>query len=81
METSVVWQTGKVSKHLKRSKERYLIGQNLQVSGVIPFIKLQTQPANFGVIPFIKLQTQPANFGVIPFIKLQNDTNLLGKCL
>ena len=50
METSVVWQTGKVSKHLKRSKERYLLGQNLQVSGVIPFIKLQTQPANFGVI-------------------------------
>ena len=66
MKTNVGWQTGKVSKHLKRSKERYLLGQNLQISGVIPFIKLQTQPANFGVIPFIKLQ---------------NETNLLGKCL
>ena len=32
-----------VSEHTKRSKERYLLGQdkNQQIFGVIPFVKLQ----------------------------------------
>ena len=32
------------SKHIKGSKERFLLGQkhNLQIVGVIPFIKLKT---------------------------------------
>ena len=35
------------SKHIKGSKERYLLGQkhNLQIFGAIPFIKLQNDLA------------------------------------
>ena len=39
-----IWSSGEArAKRIKGSKERYLLGQkhNLQIFGVIPFVKLQ----------------------------------------
>ena len=70
METNVGCQTGKVSRHIQSSKERYLLGQNLQISWVIPFIKLQTQPANFRGNPHYQATKRHKRFREVSIVSL-----------